>query len=463
MAGEAPIEHDPRWPVVSLADITTKIGSGATPKGGADAYLTTRASFALVRSQNVFDRRFDDEGLAYITNAQADRLRNVVLRPGDILLNITGDGITFGRACMVPTDILPACVNQHVSIVRVDPRRADAGFVLAFLTHPEVKQYIESFNAGGSRRAVTKGHIESFRLPLPPLPKQRAIAHILGTLDDKIELNRRMSETLEAMARALFKSWFVDFDPVRAKAEGRDPGLPKPLADLFPARLVDSELGEIPEGWEVKKLESLMTSHIGGGWGKEVPDDDHTEPAWVIRGTDIPGARGSQVAGIPHRFHTPSNLRSRRLAAGDIVFEVSGGSKGQPVGRTLFFTPQLMSAFDGDVICASFCKRICPDTSIYGAELLYLSFLEGYESGEIEQFQVQSTGISNFKWTEYITKTARVVPPESLRSRFREQVAPIFAEIATLGLQTQTLRRTRDLLLPRLLSGQIDVEAIDCA
>ena len=89
------------------------------------------------------------------------------------------------------------------------------------------------------------------------IAEQRAIAHILGTLDDKIELNRRMNETLEAMARALFKSWFVDFDPVRAKAEGRDPGLPKPLADLFPARLVDSELGEIPEGWEVKPLDEL--------------------------------------------------------------------------------------------------------------------------------------------------------------------------------------------------------------
>ena len=91
-------------------------------------------------------------------------------------------------------------------------------------------------------------------MPLPPLAEQRAIAHILGTLDDKIELNRRMNETLEAMARALFKSWFVDFDPVRAKAEGRDPGLPKPLADLFPDSFEDSELGEIPKGWEVGTL-----------------------------------------------------------------------------------------------------------------------------------------------------------------------------------------------------------------
>jgi type I restriction enzyme S subunit len=209
----------------------------------------------------------------------------------------------------------------------------------------------------------------------------------------------------------------------------------------------------------VKKLESLMVDHIGGGWGKEVPDDAHTEPAWVIRGTDIPGARSSQVADVPHRFHTPSNLHSRRLAAGDILFEVSGGSKGQPVGRTLLINPELLSAFDGDVICPSFCKRIRPDAGGYGAELLFLSFLEGYESGEIEQFQVQSTGISNFKWTAYIDKIERVIPPANLRSRFREHVAPLFTQIATLGRQVQNLRRTRDLLLPRLLSGQINVEA----
>jgi restriction endonuclease S subunit len=255
MAGEAPIDHDACWPVVSLAEIAIKIGSGATPRGGADAYLPSRARFVLVRSQNVFDRRFDHDGLAFITDEQAAGLSGVVLQPNDILLNITGDGITFGRACMVPKDLLPACVNQHVSIIRLDHKRADAGYVLAFLTHPDVKSYIESFNAGGSRRAVTKGHIESFRLPLPPHPNQRAIAHILSTLDDKIELNCRTNETLEAMARALFKSWFVDFDPVRAKAAGKKPaGMDAETAKLFPDRLVDSEIGEVPEGWKVGTL-----------------------------------------------------------------------------------------------------------------------------------------------------------------------------------------------------------------
>ena len=135
---------------------------------------------------------------------------------------------------------------------------------------------------GTTMASLNQAIIERIPIVLPELEEQHAIAHILGTLDDKIELNRRMSETLEAMAQALFKSWFVDFDPVRAKAEGRDPGLPKPLADLFPARLVDSELGEIPEGWEVGAVSDL--AKITSGKRPDVrfanPSDEATVPLW---------------------------------------------------------------------------------------------------------------------------------------------------------------------------------------
>jgi type I restriction enzyme S subunit len=202
MASEGPIATVTDWPTVALADITTKIGSGATPRGGSENYLDHRANYALVRSQNVFDRRFDEGGLAYISDEQADGLRGVALQPGDVLLNITGDGGTFGRACLVPEDILPACVNQHVAIIRADPQQADPGYLLSFLTHPDVKPYIASFNSGGSRRAVTKGHIESFRLPLPTLATQRGIAATLGALDDKIESNRRIARIVPDMIRS---------------------------------------------------------------------------------------------------------------------------------------------------------------------------------------------------------------------------------------------------------------------
>jgi type I restriction enzyme, S subunit len=172
----SPIDCPDSWRLVTLKSICKKIGSGATPTGGQAAYQEKRTNFALIRSQNVFDREFSESGLAFISDEQADALKGVHLEKNDILLNITGDGITFGRACLVPEKVLPACVNQHVSIIRLASHEADSGYVLSFLTHPTIKSYIETFNAGGSRRAITKAHIESFVVPLPPLGTQSAIA-----------------------------------------------------------------------------------------------------------------------------------------------------------------------------------------------------------------------------------------------------------------------------------------------
>lgn len=315
--------------------------------------------------------------------------------------------------------------------------QVDTKFLYYLLADAKLSRYA----GGAAQPLVTQTVLKQVEVRVPALSVQQRIACILSAYDELIENSQRRIKILETMARALYREWFVHF---------RFPGHEN-------YSRVASPLGEIPQGWRVKKLGEIISTHIGGGWGKDVPDEDHTEPAWVIRGTDIPEARYSQVGGIPHRIHTASNLRSRRLLAGDIVFEVSGGSKGQPVGRALLITPELLASLGGDVICASFCKRIQPDITGYGSELLYLSLLEGYETGEIEQYQVQSTGISNFKWTEYIANTDRVVPPDVLRSEFHRHVTPLFTQIATIGRKIQNLRRTRDLLLPRLLSGHIDL------
>jgi type I restriction enzyme S subunit len=435
---DSPIKYDLRWPVVSLAEIATKIGSGATPKGGADAYLPSRARFALVRSQNVFDRRFDHDGLAFITDEQADGLRGVVLQPNDILLNITGDGITFGRACMVPKDVLPACVNQHVSIVRLNPLRADAGYVLAYLTHPEVKSYIESFNAGGSRRAVTKGHIESFRLPLPPLPEQRAIARILGALDDKIELNRRMSETLEATARALFKSWFVDFDPVRAKAEGRATGLPKPLADLFPDSFEDSELGEIPKGWKVGNL-----------------GDVAEHPRRSVQPSDIePTTPYIALEHMPRRcialseWGTADGLESNKFKfkKGEILF-----GKLRPYFHKVGIAPV-------SGVCSTDIVVVTPRSHEW------FGFVLGHVSSEalVEHTSAGSTGtkMPRTSWSE-IARFAVVIPPESVVRAFAVLIGPIVDRIIPSIHESHTLAALRDTLLPKLISGELRVQAAE--
>ena len=218
------------WHELTLGDVCTKIGSGATPRGGKEVYLPEGA-FSLIRSQNVYNDGFHREGLAFITEHHANELQGVEVLEDDVLLNITGDSVA--RVCQVAPDVLPARVNQHVSIVRPDSRVLDARYLRYYLVSSELQNTLLSWaGSGATRNALTKGMIESLTMPLPPLPEQRAIAHVLGTLDDKIELNRRMCETLEAMARALFQSWFVDFEPVRAKMEGRWrhgeslPGLP---------------------------------------------------------------------------------------------------------------------------------------------------------------------------------------------------------------------------------------------
>ena len=188
------------------------------------------------------------------------------LELGDILLSTSA---SLGRIAVVGQEGVGAV--PYTGIIRMRPRDDNlyAPFIRYLLEGPDFQQQAEVVGVGSVIRHFGPMHLRQMTVQVPPLPEQRAIAHVLGTLDDKIELNRRMNETLEEMARALFKSWFVDFEPVRAKMEGRWhrgeslPGLPAEHYDLFPDRLVDSKLGEIPEGWEVKALGDCINVERG--------------------------------------------------------------------------------------------------------------------------------------------------------------------------------------------------------
>ena len=269
-------DADDDWASINLGRACTKIGSGATPRGGKDVYLAN-GRYALIRSQNVLNDGFRHEGLAYVGEQHASELSSVEVLDGDVLLNITGDSVA--RACQVDPHVLPARVNQHVAIIRPAPGKLDPCWLRYLLVSPEMQTKLLSWAAsGGTRNALTKGMIESLDVRAPQdIHEQRAIAQILSTLDDKIELNRRMNATLEAMARALFRSWFVDFDPVRAKMEGRETGLPQDIADLFPDRLVNSELGDaFLKGWTVESLAEHChavkgVSYKGIGLGDGMP------------------------------------------------------------------------------------------------------------------------------------------------------------------------------------------------
>jgi len=421
------------WPELRIGDLG-EVFTGRTPPTERPTYFGV--DFPFITPGDMHQGKYARETQRSLSHEGAELLKRIKLPANGICVSCIG----WQMGEVVMTD-RQSFSNQQINTI-VPNDKVDPSF-LYYSLRTRKQELLSLGSATGVRTPIlNKSAFCDTKVVIPPLPVQQRIAGILSAYDELIENSQRRIKVLESMARALYREWFVNF---------RFPG-----HENHPN--VASSLGEIPQGWAVKKLGEIISAHIGGGWGKEAPDEDHIEPAWVIRGTDIPEARYSQVAGVPYRVHTPSNLSSRKLVAGDIVFEVSGGSKGQPVGRTLLITSELLASLGGYVICASFCKRIQPDVEGYGSELLYLSFLDGYESGEIEQYQVQSTGISNFKWTEYITNTDRVVPSDALREQFRGHVAPLFTQIATLGLKIKNLRRTRDLLLPRLLSGSVLIE-----
>lgn len=444
---ESPLGHTPNgWSIANFKEITTKIGSGATPRGGKEVYLEERETFVLIRSQNVFDRYFSTEGLAYISDEHAEQLRQVWLQPNDILLNITGDGITFSRACIVPQNILPSCVNQHVSIIRVNPSICDAGFILSYLTHPQIKHYIESFNAGGSRRAITKGHIESFEVPLPPLEEQKAIAAALSAFDDKIELNRQMNATLEEMARVLFKSWFVDFDPVRRNQAG---GPSQPYDYLFPDEMVESEGGrgrEIPSGWRKEPIGSHITATKGLSYKGEFLADEGM-PMHNLNSVYEGG--GYKYEGL--KLYSGDYQERHIVKPGDVI--VTNTEQG--FDRLLLGYPAIIPRVFGDWGIFShhiFRVRAKPESPISNIFIYFLlrnrmyhDLISGFGNGTTV----------NMLPTDALEKPEILIPSQQVIECFDSIARPILAKYEANYVESRTLAELRDTLLPRLMSGQL--------
>ena len=445
----APIPCPDAWPLVRLRHIARKIGSGATPTGGQAAYLPIRSRFALVRSQNVFDRRFSEAGLAFISDTQAEGLRNALLEEGDLLLNITGDGVTFGRACAVPCEVLPACVNQHVSIIRVDRDRADPGYLLSYLTHPTVKEYVEAFNAGGSRRAITKAHIESFVVPLPPLETQRSIASLLTAFDDRIALLRETNATLEAIAQALFKSWFVDFDPVRAKQQGLAPaGMDEATAALFPGSFEDSVLGNVPLGWQVNCVEEIADRVGMGPFGSNIKIETFVEIGIpIISG---PHLHEALLEDLQFKFITVEHadrLKNSCVGPGDIVF-THAGTIGQVslVPADARYGRYILSQRQFYLRCDS--KKMAPSWMTY--------FFRSPKGQHLLLANASQVGVPSIaRPVSYLRSIQFVLPPLALVNRFAEVVDHLHRHVVVDRSRIQTLATLRDTLLPRLISGQL--------
>jgi len=385
---------------------------------------------------------------------------------GDIIMTRRG---RVGDTAVIPAS-LKCAIGQNLVILRSDASKVDQQFLRWALRGPlyeaEVRKYL---NVGAVFDSLNCRDIPLFEIPVPPISVQTRIAHILGTLDDKIELNRRMNRTLEAIARAIFKSWFIDFlpvrakiaartqtgDPVCAKADDREPvGMDPETAALFPDSFQDSPLGKIPEGWEVGHLADHIGFALGGDWGKDAPDGTHTESAYCIRGTDLPTLQQGQLPELRLRYLKPSSLERRLLRSFDLVFEVSGGSPTQSTGRSLLVNESLLSSYDHPLVCTNFC-RLVRFTSERTA--LFASFVLDrlYSIGGFFAHETGTTTIKNFAFKRFVEDFEVVFPDRQVLSAFAQTIGPSLASHSQNGVQSDSLSKIRDTLLPPLLSGRI--------
>ena len=420
----------------------------------------------VIKIKNVRFGTIDYSEPAYVSNEIAEATKNWKVKEGDVLISMTGSGPNapqslVGRVARVWKNEPDAWINQRVGrVCLLDEAPVYLDFIFYWLSLPQSQDYLVSNSSGSANQANISGKIiESLPCPKVDYQISKQIADLARKFDEKIILNSQTNQTLEEMAQAIFKSWFVDFDPVKAKMNGELPeGMDAATASLFPEKLVDTEVGELPEGWKLVPVGELLDKTIGGDWGKEEPDDKHTEVVRIVRGTDIPKLHGGAIASVPVRYVESKKLKTRKLERGDIVIEVSGGSKDQPTGRSLFISDNILKRLELPSEPASFCRRFKPKNYETGL-LLTVHFQLMYQAGKTWEYQNQSTGISNFQTKYFLEAEHIVIPSDDVLDAFVKQVSPMMDMIHSN--QNIELANLRDTLLPKLLSGEINLDTTE--
>jgi type I restriction enzyme, S subunit len=414
----------PDWRQVRIGELG-RVVTGRTPPGNDGRYYGDAVPF--LTPSDMDDHRSVERPARHLSAFGAAELNRCLVPQG---VGVSCIGWQMGKAVLIER---PTITNQQINSIIVDTAVADRRFVYYSLSLRRSEFF--KLGAGGSRTPIlNKGDFERLPFVLPPVVEQRAIARILGALDDKIELNRRMNATLEAMARALFKSWFVEFDPVRAKSEGRAPtGMDADTAKLFPSEFVDSELGLIPKGWSLGNISDLASNR------RDTIHPRDVSPGSVYIGLEhLPRGRV-----FLEDTGTPEDLESlkAKFAEGEVLF-----GKLRP-----YFKKVAVAPCDG--ICSTDILVLSPDEKTTA----FVTLLAASDPF-IEHCVALSDGtrMPRTSW-EQLTRFKVVLPPTGVLHLFEDLCFAPFRRAAVLRSESEMLARIRDELLPRLLSGELSV------
>ena len=364
---------------------------------------------------------------------------------GDILLTSVG---TLGIPYLVQEQDEFYFKDGNLTWFRYFSSDIDNKFMLCWLQSKNAKEQFDMITIGSTQKALTISSLKELEIPLPPLPTQKKIAHILSTLDDKIELNRKMNQTLEEMAQALFKSWFVDFDPVHAKAKcssdeeletaACELGISKEILDLFPSEFEESELGMIPKGWEVKPLSSIAYYQNGLALQKFRPlDESNYLPVLKIAQLNKGYTDGEEKADV--------NIKPECIVdSGDIIFSWSG---------TLIV----------DIWCggkAALNQHLFKVTSKDFPKWFYYYWTKQHLYWFQHIAASKAVTMGHIK-RSHLDEALCCIPTEGVFAKAEDLIGRLVEKTISNRLEIQTLQKTRDTLLPKLLSGELDVSEFE--
>lgn len=371
---------------------------------------------------------------------------SVCLTKGDMLFSWSGNPET--SIDVFYYDLPDGWLNQHIfKITTKDDVFYKYFFYILKYLKPNFTVIATNKQTTGLGH-VTINDLKRIKIKLPPLEEQKKIASILSSLDDKIELNNRMNKILEETAQTIFKEWFINFN--FPNEEG------KPYKKSG-GKMIESELGEIPEGWKIGVINDLISDIFTGDWGKDKKDNKYNSDVICIRGADIAeiskGFNGSPV----NRFILEKNLINKKLNIGDIIIECSGGSPTQSTGRCAIITEELLNTFDKPLICTNFC-RVIKSNKIFISYFTYNLLWYLYKTNLFFLFENGTTGIKNLDINNLFSKHLIVIPNENIIKKFSEIYSNFLKNIYKHKEENQKLAGIRDSILPKLMSGEIRIK-----
>lgn len=422
------------WPTTAIGEVADVFdGPHATP-------TKTNTGPIFLGISSLDSGRLDLSNTNHLSEKDFKKwTRRVVPRTGDVVFSYE---TRIGQAAIIPPRIR-CCLGRRLALVRPKEGRLDSKFFLYQYLGPEFQEFLKSrTNPGSTVNRILLTEFPEFPIVLPPLHEQRAIARVLGALDDKIELNREMNRTLEATAQALFRSWFVDFDPVVAKADGRKPfGMSDDLAALFPDRFVESELGPIPEGWEILSLGEAGNWLSGGTPSKKNPDYWGGEFPWISAKSIEFLCRWSEDRITETALESGAKIAPK----GSVLFVVRGMSLASEF-RFGLATREL--SFNQDL------KAIVPTGRVDPA--LTLLYLASSCPNILDLVDEASHGTKRLE-TQLLQDLQMVVPKPEIQKQLAPTLWALIDQMLCNEEENETLAGLRDLLLPKLLSGEIRV------